>query len=139
MKNAGSRLAAAAAALCLAVPAATAQEAPAPPPSPAAAAPQMVTYYMGFLVRGPRWTPERTPEVMELQKGHLAHMRKQHELGKLILAGPFGDDGRIRGIVVYKTDSMEEAIAITEQDPSVKAGRLAVEFHPWLVQKGILP
>jgi hypothetical protein len=34
---------------------------------------------------------------------------------------------------------MEEMKALAEQDPAVKAGRLAVEIHPWFVEKGVLP
>lgn len=101
--------------------------------------PDMVTYYIGFLTRGPAWTPGQTEETRKIQDGHMAHMRKTHEAGKLIVAGPIGDDGDLRGILVYRTGSLEEAKTLAEADPAVVAGRLKVELHPWLVQKGVLP
>lgn len=55
----------------------------------------------------------------------------------MILAGPFLDEWEIRGIFVYKVDSMKEAIALTEMDPAVMAGRLSLEVHPWYSAKGI--
>jgi uncharacterized protein YciI len=100
---------------------------------------EMVQYYMGFLKKGPAWTPQSTPETQKIQEGHLAHIRKSHEAGKLVLAGPFGDNGDIRGILIYKTETIEEATAIANEDPAVKAGRLVVEMHPWWIQKGVLP
>jgi len=100
--------------------------------------PGMTMYYFGMLMRGPKWTPEETPEREELQKQHLAHMAKMHEEGHLLVAGPLMDDGTIRGLVVYKASSMEEALAFAEADPAIKAGRLKLEMHPWAVQKGIL-
>jgi uncharacterized protein YciI len=44
-----------------------------------------------------------------------------------------------RGILIFKTATMEEAKALAGNDPAVKAGRLVVEIHPWMVQKGVLP
>jgi uncharacterized protein YciI len=108
-------------------------------PAAAPAKPVMVTYYLGFLKRGPKWTAEATPEVMEIQKGHMAHMRKSADSGILILAGPIADSGDLRGILIYKAKSMDEAMAVASQDPAVLAGRLAVEMHPWMVEKGYLP
>jgi uncharacterized protein len=102
-------------------------------------APEMTTYYFGMLMRGPRWSPEPTPEREELQKQHLGHMTKMHKEGRLLIAGPLVDDGAIRGLVVYKAASIEEARAFAEADPAIQAGRLKVELHPWMVQKGILP
>lgn len=52
---------------------------------------------------------------------------------------PLTDGGTIRGLCVFKAASLEEARAFEEADPAVKAGRLTVEVHPWMVQKGILP
>ena len=30
------------------------------------------TYYVGFLMRGPNWTPGESPELDQLQADHLA-------------------------------------------------------------------
>jgi len=99
----------------------------------------MATYYMVFLKRGEKWSPEVTPESQKIQDGHMAHMRKMHSEGKLVLAGPFGDNGDLRGIQLYKAASLEEAKSFAALDPAEQAGRLAVEIHPWLTEKGALP
>lgn len=109
--------------------------APSEPPAP----PEMVTYYIGFLKRGPKWTPEVTDETKKIQAGHMAHMRKSHAAKALVVAGPIGDDGELRGILIYKTANLEEARRWANEDPAVLAGRLVLEIHPWLVQKGTLP
>jgi uncharacterized protein YciI len=100
---------------------------------------EMATYYLVMLVKGPQWTPEASPALEQLQKDHLAHLRKLALSGKMVLAGPLTDGGTIRGLCVFKAASLEEARAFEDADPAVKAGRLAVEVHPWMVQKGILP
>ncbi|MFA6980455.1 MAG: YciI family protein [Ignavibacteriaceae bacterium] len=98
---------------------------------------EMMTYYMVFLYRGDKWTPEKTAETEAIQKGHLANITKLHEEGKLILAGPFLDDKELRGIFVMKTNSYEETDSLCNTDPAVKAGRLKVEIKPWYSAKGI--
>ncbi len=98
---------------------------------------EMTTYYVGLLYRGPKWTPERTPETQKLQEGHMANIRKLGESGKLLLAGPFSDDGDLRGMFVFKVASIEEARALCDTDPAVQAGRLRVELHPWFSAKNI--
>lgn len=100
---------------------------------------KMTTAYLGFLMRGPKWTPEKTPATEALQKAHLANINKLAEMKKLVVAGPFGDDGTLRGIFVFKVPSLEEAKELAETDPSVQAGRLVISMHPWLVPEGILP
>jgi len=98
---------------------------------------EMTTYYMAFLKKGPQWSPEITEETNKVQAAHLANIERLVEEGKMILAGPFLDEWEVRGIFVYKVDSMEEAIELTEQDPAVIAGRLSLEVHPWYSAKGI--
>lgn len=101
--------------------------------------PEMTTYYFGMLMKGDKWSKEETPERAELQKQHIAHLTAMGKAGRLVIAGPLLDDGAIRGLLVYKAASLEEARGWAEADPAVKAGRLKVEMHPWMVQKGILP
>ena len=100
---------------------------------------KMTTAYLGFLTRGPKWTPEKTPATEALQKAHLANIGKLAEMKKLVVAGPFGDNGTLRGIFVFKVGSLEEAKQLAETDPSVQAGRLSISMHPWNVPEGILP
>jgi uncharacterized protein YciI len=91
---------------------------------------EMTTYYMAFLKKGPKWSPDVTEETKKVQAAHLRNIEKLVDEGKMILAGPFLDEWEVRGIFVYKVDSMEEAIALTKQDPAVIAGRLSLEVHP---------
>jgi len=100
---------------------------------------KLMTVYLAFLTRGPKWTAESTPATQEIQKQHLANIRRLAEMKKLVVAGPFGDNGTLRGIFVFKVDSIEEAQQLSETDPAVQAGRLALDIHPWLVPEGILP
>ena len=112
--------------------------APLPAEEPATVHWEMTTYYVGFLYKGAGWTPDDTPEIRKLQEGHMTNIRRLGEEGKLLLAGPFTDDGDLRGLFVFRAGSLEEARALCDTDPAVKAGRLKVELHPWLGPKNIL-
>jgi uncharacterized protein YciI len=61
------------------------------------------------------------------------------ETGKLVIAGPLENGSRLRGIYVFKLDSLQEAKSWSETDPAVKAGRFEIEIHPWLLVEGSLP
>ena len=87
-----------------------------------AAAPELAQYFVVFLVKGPRWTAEETPETNRLQAEHLAHIGQLHDSGKLLLAGPFPDDGNLRGMGIFKTSAIEEAKQLAEDDESVRTG-----------------
>jgi uncharacterized protein YciI len=99
---------------------------------------EMTTYYVGFLYRGPKWTSGHATETEALQNAHLANIQKLAAEGKLLLAGPFTDNGDLRGIFVFRVRSMAEAQALAEADPAVQAGRLRLEFHPWYAAKNIV-
>lgn len=101
---------------------------------------EYMTVYLGLLVRGPQaaaWD-ERPDELAQLQEAHLANIRRLAEAGVLLVAGPFTDDGHIRGVYVFRADSVEEVADLIASDPSVQAGRLAFEIHPWMVEKGVI-
>jgi uncharacterized protein YciI len=95
----------------------------------------MKQYIMCFLKAGPNRNQSKE-EAETIQAGHLAHLNALAETGKISLAGPFGDDGQLRGIVIYNVGTMEEAKQLAAEDPAVKAGRLEAEFHPWWGAKG---
>lgn len=91
-------------------------------------------YFVGFLVRGEKYSTEISQEERQkLFRGHLAYVRSQEEAGKYRLAGPFRDDGNIGGILIIDTPTAEEAERIVSDDPMVKAGRFALELHPALL------
>jgi uncharacterized protein YciI len=98
---------------------------------------EMTTYYVGFLYKGEKWTPEETPETKKIQEGHMANIQRLGAEGKLVIAGPFTDGGDLRGLYVFRVASMEEAKALVETDPAVKAGRLRFEIHPWFAARNI--
>lgn len=121
-----------------ALPATAADDAEPAKAAPARAMPDnMKQYWFVMLSKGPRRGEAITPEQSaELQAGHMAHMSAQHEAGRLVMAGPFGDDGDWRGIQIYDAASKQEVEALCAEDPAVKAGRLACEVRPWWGQVG---
>jgi uncharacterized protein YciI len=90
----------------------------------------MRMFVMAFLKRGPNRDQDKEVAA-QLQKAHMDNIGKLAREGKLVLAGPFGGDGDIRGIYVFDTDSVEVAKSWTETDPAIQAGRLTMELHPW--------
>jgi len=97
--------------------------------------------YFAFLKRGPnrKEGDDKNPEIQELQKAHIANIQRLAAMKKLLVAGPFGDNGALRGIFVFRVGSLEEAQSLCATDPMVKAGRLIVELHPWQIPEGVLP
>ena len=102
---------------------------------------KLETVYLGFLKKGlnRKDGDDKVPEIQELQKAHIANIERLAKLGKLVVAGPFGDDGNLRGIFVFRVGSLAEAQELCATDPMIKIDRLRVELHPWNVPKGMLP
>jgi uncharacterized protein len=97
-------------------------------------------YSFVLLKRGPRAAEYSDDELEVLQAQHLAHLEAMTERGHLVLAGPFSDqrDETLRGFCLYRT-SVEETRRLAESDPSVQAGRMAVDVMGWWTRKGALP
>ena len=126
--------------LALALAASASAQAPAAEPSKAPGLPPgMAKVYLVLLKKGPAWTAEKTEATAAIQAGHMANIERLWKEKKLIVAGPSGDDGDLRGVFVFDTDSLDEAKALAASDPAVKAGRLAPEFHSWWVERKALP
>lgn len=95
----------------------------------------MQQYYMVFLKSGANRSQDST-EAAAIQEKHMQHLTRMYEEGFTSLTGPMGDDGDLRGIVIYNTKTQAEADSLAKLDPAVQAGRLEVEVHPWWVAKG---
>ena len=95
-----------------------------------------------FLVRPPD-APEFSEEELDrLQIEHLTHLRRLKRRGILLANGPLDEqtDMSYRGIGIYGLP-LDEALALANTDPMVKAGRLAVKGARWFTAAGelILP
>jgi uncharacterized protein YciI len=70
-----------------------------------------------------------------LQDAHMAHLADLHAAGYLVAAGPLLGDDRFRGLSILTVEP-EQARALKEQDPAVRAGRFTVTVLPWMVPAG---
>jgi uncharacterized protein YciI len=69
-----------------------------------------------------------------LQDAHMAHLAELHASGTLLAAGPLSDE-HYRGLSILNV-GVDEARALKEQDPAVKAGRYSVHVMPWMLPAG---
>ncbi|MGI8770945.1 MAG: YciI family protein [Acidobacteriaceae bacterium] len=90
-------------------------------------------YFLGLLRKGSRWNETDGREAVELLPQHLAYLREQIEKGRYVVAGPVTDESDFVGMMIVKAASLEDALALANQDPGVLAGRMRVEIHPMLL------
>jgi uncharacterized protein len=95
----------------------------------------MKRYVMCIYLRGEKAADFDQDALAKLQAAHLSHIDSLAEKGHVLVAGPFGDNGTKRGILILDAGDNETAIPWVEADPMVKAGRLAYELHPWWTAK----
>ena len=100
---------------------------------------RMITYQLAFLRAGPNRKADADAETKQIQAGHMAHIQRMADAGQLVAAGPFLEEGPLRGVFVFRLDSLERAREVAAQDPAVKAGRLVLEIYDWMVADGVLP
>jgi uncharacterized protein YciI len=92
----------------------------------------MRSYVLAILKSGPNDDAITGEQRQEVFQGHFANMGRLAKEGKLVLAGPFGEnDQAFRGLFVLAVTGTEEARALAESDPAVEAGVFVVEYLPW--------
>jgi uncharacterized protein YciI len=87
-------------------------------------------YTLVFLRGGPAPRDDEA-RYERIQIEHLQHLTKLQMAGKLVLNGPTMVEHDIHGVSVYAAE-LEEARAMAEADPKVRAGFLTVEAIPWM-------
>ncbi len=88
------------------------------------------TYIVGLLRKG----PDATSEFVSLK---LASLEAWKKAGAIIIGGQCVNDEALRGLYIFKVDSIEAAQALVSSDPAIQSGRLQFEFHRWLTADGL--
>lgn len=96
----------------------------------------MKQYYFVMLTKGTRRSEiTDTSIINKIQAGHIKNLERLAAMGKIIVAGPFGDDGNWRGVFIFNCPTQEEVEEFLKTDPAIAAGRLGYEIHPWWTAK----
>jgi uncharacterized protein YciI len=94
-------------------------------------------YFFVMLSKGSNHNQDSVTSA-KIQEGHLANIRRLAGLGKLLIAGPFGDNTNWAGIFIFDCATKEEVESLLKTDPAVAAGRLIYDIHPWWTGKNCL-
>lgn len=91
----------------------------------------MKNYVFVILKTGPAKIEDKEA-LNRLFRGHMDNIGRLADEGKLTVAGPFGkNDKNYRGLFIFNVKTVEEAKALLETDPAVKAQLFEAELIPW--------
>ena len=96
----------------------------------------MKKYYLVMLLANPAKEPLDSATVAEIQQAHLDNISRLAKEGKIVMAGPMGDNGNLRGIFIMDCSSQQEADSLVQTDPAIMQKRMLFEVHPWWAAKG---
>ncbi|HVM87165.1 MAG TPA: YciI family protein [Puia sp.] len=98
---------------------------------------QLKQYFFVMLTKGANRNQDSVAAA-KIQEGHIENINRMAKLGKIIVAGPFGDDTNWRGIFIFDCKTADEVKEYLKTDPAIAAGRLNYEIHPWWTGKNCL-
>jgi len=99
--------------------------------------PEMGHYVLGLLRRGPKPPSMSQKAENRLQDAHLAHLRRLQEQGDLIIYGPLEGDTDLRGVLIFRTESIDRARELMRNDPWVIRGALVLDLSSWFAAAGL--
>ncbi len=92
--------------------------------------------YVFMLLESGETKSKDSIEAAYYQKMHLEHFKEMADAGKLIVAGPFEDGGKHRGLLIFDVETVEEALKLEGEDPMIKTDRLRMNAFYWWGAKG---
>jgi uncharacterized protein YciI len=95
----------------------------------------MKRYVFMLLNEGPKRDHDSVT-VAKIQEGHMNHINEMAKTGKMVIAGPFENAGKHRGILIFDVDSISQAIRMESNDPAIVSGRLEMQAMYWWTAKG---
>jgi uncharacterized protein YciI len=91
----------------------------------------MKSYIFVILKTGPNKITNKDT-LNTLFAGHFANINKLAKEGKLVVAGPMGNnDKSYRGIFILNVKTFEEAMVLLDKDPTIKQIFFDVELYEW--------
>lgn len=96
---------------------------------------EMKRYWLVMLKKGPNRTHDSL-SAARIQAAHMANIERLAKQGKIIMAGPMGIDGDLRGIFIMDCKDSTEVEQFVNTDSAVITGRLKMEYYPWWSAKG---
>jgi uncharacterized protein len=96
---------------------------------------EMKRYWLVLLKKGDNRNQDSI-SAAKIQTAHLANINRLVKEGKIIMAGPMGTDGDLRGIFIMNCSDSTEIERIVNTDSAVITGRLKMEYYPWWSAKG---
>lgn len=102
--------------------AASPSQTPAPSAAPAPAQPVMKTWFLRLIPPRPTFDQDMTDAEGALMEQHFAYWKGQFDKGVCLFGGPVLDPRGVYGVLAIRAATEEEARALANADPSVKAG-----------------
>jgi uncharacterized protein YciI len=96
--------------------------------------PGMEQYTLVLMKRDDNWNNK--PEITDFMKQHRALVQTMIDQGSVAIAGPLSDPA-LRAVLIFRVGT-EQTTQLVQDDPTVKAGLLKPEIHPWATGKGVL-
>lgn len=95
----------------------------------------MKRYVFMLLNKGPQQDQDSVT-LTNMMEGHMKHINEMAATKKLVVAGPFENGGKYRGILIFDVDSIAEALRLESTDPAVMGGRFEMQAIYWWAAKG---
>jgi uncharacterized protein len=99
-----------------------AAQAPADSGKPANTAPALKTWFLRLIPPRPTFDKDATPAENALMEKHFAYWQDLNDKGICLFGGPVLDPRGVYGVLAVRAASEDEARALADGDPSVKAG-----------------